>query len=135
MLFGNTNPRLPTYVNNRVCIAGDAAHTTSPWQGAGAGMAIEDAFILGHLFGNVSSVGEINAAFRAFDALRRPRCQRIIDTGRDTGRLFCGQDEVAGLDAKKINESLGLAFARVGALDLESHKNDALETMRAFLGS
>ncbi|KAI1413395.1 FAD/NAD(P)-binding domain-containing protein [Hypoxylon sp. FL1857] len=125
----------PTYANNRVCIVGDAAHTTSPWQSAGAGMAIEDAFILGHLLDNVSSVGEINAAFKAFDTLRRPRCQRVIDTGRQTGRLFCGQDEVAGLDPKKLNESLGLTFAHVGALNLEPHKNDALKTMRVFLGS
>ncbi|KAI1370545.1 FAD/NAD(P)-binding domain-containing protein [Hypoxylon crocopeplum] len=125
----------PTYANNQVCIVGDAAHTTAPWQSAGAGMAIEDAFILGHLLSNVSSVGEINGAFRAFDALRRPRCQRVIDTGRKTGRLFYGQDEVARLDPKKLNESLGLTFAHVGALNLESHKNDALETMRAFLGS
>ncbi|KAI1394474.1 FAD/NAD(P)-binding domain-containing protein [Hypoxylon trugodes] len=125
----------PTYANNQVCIVGDAAHTTSPWQSAGAGMAIEDAFILGHLLGDISSVQEVNAAFRAFDALRRPRCQRVIDTGRKTGHLFCGQDEVAGLDARKLNESLGQTFAHVGSLNLESHKNDALKTMRAFLAS
>ncbi|KAI0010716.1 FAD/NAD(P)-binding domain-containing protein [Xylariaceae sp. FL0662B] len=123
----------PTYANNRVCIVGDAAHTTSPWQSAGAGIAIEDAFILGHLVGNVSCSGEIAAAFRAFDALRRPRCQRVIDTGRETGRLFCGQDEATGLDPNKLNEALGRTFAHVGALNLESHKEDALKTMRAFL--
>ncbi|OTA98809.1 hypothetical protein M426DRAFT_28081 [Hypoxylon sp. CI-4A] len=125
----------PTYAKDRVCIVGDAAHATSPWQGSGAGVAIEDAFILGHIFGQVSSVGDINAAFRAFDVLRRPRCQKIIDTGRGTGRLFCGQDEAAGLDPKKLNESLGQMFAHIGTLDLESHKKDALETMRAFLSS
>lgn len=98
-------------------------------------MAVEDAFILGHLIGNISNVGEIAAAFKAFDTLRRPRCQRVIDTGRETGRLFCGQDETAGVDPKKLNEALGRTFAHVGALNLESHREDALKTMRAFLGS
>ncbi|KAI0157096.1 hypothetical protein GGR52DRAFT_189773 [Hypoxylon sp. FL1284] len=103
---------------NRACIVGDAAHATIPWQGAGAGISIEDAFVLSHLIGNVSSAGEISAVFKAFDAVRRPRCQRVIDTGRDSGRLFCGQ-----------------AFGHVGALDLESHKEDALTTTRTFLDS
>lgn len=98
-------------------------------------MAVEDAFVLGHLVGNISSAREIDAAFRAFDVVRRPRCQRIIDTGRRTGRLFCGQDEAAGVNAGKLNEALGETFAHVGALDLESHRKDALETMRAFLSN
>ncbi|KAI1800519.1 FAD/NAD(P)-binding domain-containing protein [Daldinia bambusicola] len=122
----------PTYVNNRVCIVGDAAHTTSPWQGAGAGLAIEDAFILSHLIGNISSAGEINAAFKAFDTVRRPRCQQIIDSGRKTGRLFCGQDEEAGVNPAKLNEALGQTFGHI-ALDLKSHKEEALTLMRAFL--
>ncbi|KAH9904691.1 FAD/NAD(P)-binding domain-containing protein [Xylariomycetidae sp. FL2044] len=124
----------PTYANSRVCIMGDAAHATSPWQSAGAGMVIEDAFILGHLIGSVSSAGEIPAAFKAFDALRRPRCQRIVDTGRETGRLFCGQDEAAGLDAAKMNEALSRTFAHIGALDLPSHKGEALRMLREYLG-
>lgn len=98
-------------------------------------MVIEDAFILGHLVGNISSAGEINAVFKAFDAMRRPRCQRVIDIGRKTGRLFYGQDEDARVNTEKLNEALGLTFAHVGALDLKSHKEDALETMRAFLSN
>ncbi|KAM7213270.1 hypothetical protein V8F06_011336 [Rhypophila decipiens] len=40
----------PTYYRNKVCLVGDAAHATTPWQGAGAGQAFEDAMILGVLF-------------------------------------------------------------------------------------
>ncbi|KAI0015517.1 FAD/NAD(P)-binding domain-containing protein [Xylariomycetidae sp. FL0641] len=124
----------PTYANKRVCIVGDAAHATSPWQGAGAGISIEDAFLIGHLLGKISSAGEIDAAFKAFDALRRPRCQQVVDNGRRTGRLFCGQDEVAGLNAEKLSRELGLMFAPLGTLDLKSHKEDALGKMRTWLG-
>ncbi|KAK7748376.1 hypothetical protein SLS62_008639 [Diatrype stigma] len=124
----------PTYANTRVCIVGDAAHATTPWQGAGAGLAIEDAFILGYLVSNISATDEIEAAFRTFDVLRRPRCQRIIDAGRKTGHLFCGQDEAARFNAGKLGEALGQMFAAVSDLNLESHKKEALETMRAYLG-
>ncbi|KAK7955858.1 FAD/NAD(P)-binding domain-containing protein [Apiospora aurea] len=123
----------PTYVNNRVCIIGDAAHATTPWQGHGAGLVIEDAFILGHLIGNISSAGEINAAFRAFNAVRRPRCQRVIDAGRETGRLFCGQDEAVGLNPGKLNEALGRTFAHVGNLELNPHKEEALVAIQKLL--
>ncbi|KAK8058014.1 hypothetical protein PG994_008462 [Apiospora phragmitis] len=107
----------PTYASNGVCIMGDAAHATSPLQGAGAGMVIEDAFILGHLIGNISSRGEINAAFRAFDVVRRPRYEAV------------------GANPEKLNEALGRTFAHVTALELKPHKEEALETMRTLLSS
>ncbi|GAW17103.1 hypothetical protein ANO14919_065530 [Xylariales sp. No.14919] len=125
----------PTYANNRVCIVGDAAHATSPWQGAGAGISIEDAFIIGHLFSNISTAAEIEPAFKAFDALRRPRCQQVVDNGRRTGRLFCGQDETAGVNAEKLSRELGLMFGPLGALDLKLHKEDALSIMQEFLNN
>ncbi len=36
---------------DRVCLIGDAAHATTPNMGQGACQAIEDAYILGKLFG------------------------------------------------------------------------------------
>ncbi|KAL2163888.1 hypothetical protein VTH06DRAFT_3100 [Thermothelomyces fergusii] len=40
---------LPRFHGGRVCVAGDAAHATGPHLGAGAGMGIEDALVLGAL--------------------------------------------------------------------------------------
>lgn len=36
----------PTFARGRVCIAGDAAHASSPHQGVGACMGVEDALVL-----------------------------------------------------------------------------------------
>ncbi|KAK3068082.1 hypothetical protein LTS18_000821, partial [Coniosporium uncinatum] len=36
----------PFYNKGRVCLMGDAAHASTPHQGAGAGMAVEDAYVL-----------------------------------------------------------------------------------------
>jgi salicylate hydroxylase len=57
------DPPASTYYKGRAALLGDAAHTTTPNQGAGAGMAIEDAYILGALLGGSNSADEIEAAF------------------------------------------------------------------------
>lgn len=79
----------PTYANDNVCIMGDAAHASTPWQGSGAAMAIEDSAVLGALLGNVKSSEEISLALQVYDQVRRPRCQRTIDSSKITGKLMC----------------------------------------------
>ena len=43
---------LPTYVDDNVCLMGDAAHGMLSHQGAGAGQAVEDAYVLANLLGH-----------------------------------------------------------------------------------
>ncbi|KAI2467250.1 salicylate hydroxylase [Annulohypoxylon bovei var. microspora] len=121
-----------TYANGFVCVAGDAAHATTPWQGTGAGMAIEDAMVLGALFGKVTSSKDIPAAFKAYDEIRRPRCQRIIDSSRETARLFCGMNPKVGLDPDKLREVIRPRWNSVFGLDMEAHK---VEAIRLFVDS
>ncbi|KAI0206734.1 salicylate hydroxylase [Astrocystis sublimbata] len=118
-----------TYANGRICIMGDAAHAMTPWQGSGAGQAIEDAMVLGALLSKVSSSADIPAAFRAFDAVRRPRCQQIIDSSRGTGQILCGQDPDVQLDAKKMKESLDSRWKFIYALDMEEHQGHAVQKL------
>ncbi|KAF3020595.1 hypothetical protein E8E14_010259 [Neopestalotiopsis sp. 37M] len=113
----------PTYANDRVCLMGDAAHASTPWMGAGAGQAIEDAMILGKLVANVTSPDELAAAFRAYDAVRRPRCQKVVDTSRETGHLFCGQ---SGLDAAELRAKLSTRWGFILFLNMEEHIQEAL---------
>ncbi|KAI4597318.1 hypothetical protein KJ359_004424 [Pestalotiopsis sp. 9143b] len=114
----------PTYSNGRVCIMGDAAHASTPWMGAGAGIALEDAMLLGKLIANVSSPEEIVAAFKAYDALRRPRCQKVVDTSRDTGLLFCGE---YGLDVAELRAQISTRWNFILQLDMEKHIQEALD--------
>ncbi|KAI1760780.1 FAD/NAD(P)-binding domain-containing protein [Hypoxylon sp. FL1150] len=123
----------PTYSHGRACLVGDAAHTTSPYQGAGGGLAIEDAFILGNLLSIISSTAELEAAFKAFDAVRRPRCQKVIDTSRASGQLFSGQNLDVGIDAEKMAIEMSVLFEHIDALDLQAHKQAALDELRRQL--
>ncbi|KAI0479967.1 mannitol 1-phosphate dehydrogenase 2 [Xylaria cf. heliscus] len=84
------HPPAPTYYGTqpRICLVGDAAHASTPHQGAGAGMCIEDCYILGNLIGEASSVTDLDRAFKAYDEVRRERTQKMVKTSRDAGRLW-----------------------------------------------
>ncbi|KFG84754.1 salicylate hydroxylase [Metarhizium anisopliae] len=125
----------PTYSNGRTCIMGDAAHATTPWQGYGLGLAIEDAVILSTLLAETSSCRGINAALQAYDAVRRPRCQMLIDSSRGTGRILCGQDGYAGLEPGRLKQVLAPRWDFIHALDIEAHKQDALGALKELQAS
>lgn len=102
----------------RVCVLGDAAHATTPHLGAGAGMAIEDAFVLSGLLGaswsrssSSSRVGDhhnnntctlrgrgrdLPAVFRAYDAVRRPRSQRVVRESAANVARYCAISSAEG---------------------------------------
>ncbi|XDG06785.1 hypothetical protein ABKA04_006400 [Annulohypoxylon sp. FPYF3050] len=115
-----------TYANGHVCIAGDAAHATTPWQGSGAGLAVEDAMVLGTLFREVTSSKDIPAAFKAYDQIRKPRCQRVIDSSREIARIFCGRNPEIGLDPDKLREAIRPRWDFIHELDMEAHKAEAI---------
>ncbi|KAL8821913.1 MAG: hypothetical protein Q9223_000143 [Gallowayella weberi] len=80
----------PYYSQGRVAILGDAAHASTPHQGAGAGQALEDALIMCELLADdgIKSIHDIPKAFQAYDAVRRPRSQRVVSTSRAAGQLY-----------------------------------------------
>jgi 2-polyprenyl-6-methoxyphenol hydroxylase-like FAD-dependent oxidoreductase len=75
-------PSVPTWHQGRVVLVGDAAHAVSPSAGQGASLAIEDAVVLGTCMRDAPDPG---AAFRAYEAARRPRVEKIVAQGRRNG--------------------------------------------------
>ncbi|MFF3213054.1 FAD-dependent oxidoreductase [Streptomyces sp. NPDC002886] len=65
---------LPTWHRGRMIVIGDAAHAPSPTSGQGASLSIEDAVELAKALRDQST---IEGAFTAYEALRRPRVERI----------------------------------------------------------
>src|SRR5690606_6343664 len=75
-------PSLPAWQRGRVVLLGDAAHAVSPSAGQGASQALEDAIVLAKCLRDVAPVG---AALARYEALRRPRAERIVAQGRRRG--------------------------------------------------
>ncbi|KAF2501073.1 FAD/NAD(P)-binding domain-containing protein [Lophium mytilinum] len=78
----------PCYNVGNIAMMGDAAHATTPFQGAGCGQAIEDALVLATLFRYVRYPEHIAPALAAYDAVRRPRSQKIVETSREAMELY-----------------------------------------------
>ncbi len=68
-----------------VGLIGDAAHAMLPFQAQGAVMAIEDAAILAPL---LMTEPEAESAFARYEALRRPRVERVAKLSRSNGFAF-----------------------------------------------
>ncbi|KAF9239487.1 hypothetical protein BU15DRAFT_61991 [Melanogaster broomeanus] len=80
---------LPHYVHGKVGLLGDAAHAMEPHLGAGAGQAIEDAFILGRLLTHeLTHAGNVADALKVYEAVRLPFANGVLQRSQDVGRLY-----------------------------------------------
>lgn len=135
------HPPASTYVSEagRVCIVGDAAHATTPHKGSGAGMAIEDAYVLGHLVAaalaedTVDTGRAITAAFRVYDDTRRPRTQRLVEDSRETGQLYDLEHTQFGTDKDQIRDTLLTRMDWVWKHDVRDEMRQAAARLRDSL--
>ncbi|KAK3055863.1 hypothetical protein LTR09_003097 [Extremus antarcticus] len=119
----------PTYVNGRVCMLGDAAHASTPHNGAGAGQAIEDALCMSRVMRHVYEAADIPRAFAVFDKVRRPRSQRQVKAARESGLLYELQLPGYMDDWEKVKELLESKQKWIWEHDLEA---DVKEAERVF---
>lgn len=99
------HPETPTYYHGRICMIGDVAHAMSPHQAAGAGQGLEDAVVLAHLLTLVEKSDQLEAAFRIYDDMRRPRAQKVVTTSNDAGLMYSFMDPEMRDDLGKIVEN------------------------------
>jgi salicylate hydroxylase len=123
------HPPAPTYYRGNFALLGDAAHASTPHQGAGAGQAIEDAFILSNLLGKVNSAKEIEQAFYAYDAVRRPRSQKVVSTSRDAVTLYEFENEKLGSNLDSIKAVLETRYDWIWNEDLPQQLARAQQIM------
>ncbi|KAH8597903.1 salicylate hydroxylase [Bisporella sp. PMI_857] len=119
-----------TFTRGHVCMMGDAAHAMAPWQGAGAGQAIEDAMILDALFGEVEDTQDLLTAFKVFDEVRRSRSQKIIHSSAHTGRIMCGREPGVGLNPERVREALGPRWGIIMGVNMKEYRKGALTNFR-----
>ncbi|EGO00194.1 hypothetical protein SERLA73DRAFT_107208 [Serpula lacrymans var. lacrymans S7.3] len=96
---------LPFYVKDNIALIGDAAHAMTPHLGAGAGQAIEDAFLLASLLGH-PSVQRLNmsSALKAYENIRLPLATRVQLGSSEAGRKYEFDSKLGANYAKLIPE-------------------------------
>lgn len=128
-------PPAKTYYKGRTCLSGDAAHASTPHQGAGAGMALEDAFIMSSLLGAVEEDGQIEKAFTAFDKVRRPRTQKLVKTSRECGQVYESEGPGIGDNPDAFRENLSTRYQWIWEHKLENDLEEAMRVLSAKGGT
>jgi salicylate hydroxylase len=127
-------PPIESYSFGSITLLGDAAHASTSHSGAGAGMAVEDAFILSELLSDACiSQSDIPAALAAYDAVRRPRTQRLVQYSRESGTLFQMRHPGIQDDIEKIKEELRTRQRWIWDIDLDKHLEEAKKELRRAL--
>lgn len=76
---------LATWSGERVTLLGDACHAMPPFQAQGAAMALEDAVVLASVLRSDRPLAE---ALTRYEALRKPRTAKVLDSARANMKIF-----------------------------------------------
>ncbi|KAK4200379.1 putative salicylate hydroxylase [Triangularia verruculosa] len=87
------------FEGGKVALVGDAAHPMVPHQSAGAGQAVEDAFVIGRAMAGLLEArngklnGESKEWMELYEKVRMPRASKVQETSRGAGYLYQMQAE------------------------------------------
>lgn len=97
---------LPHYADRRVVLLGDSAHAMSPHFTAGAGQAIEDAYILGRLLAHPRITAlDVPAVLKIYESIRRPVANDAVERSLRLGGMYEFQPDTLpeGTNLEKIH--------------------------------
>lgn len=130
-VFDMANHPAPTYASGRVCLAGDAAHASTPFHAAGAGMGVEDALVLAELLASVQAGSgkgrprQIEAALQAYSDVRIERTQWIVKSSREMGDIYEWRYSLTGMDAAKIQAEFSQRAKKIWDFDVNAMLDEA----------
>lgn len=122
---------LDKWTVGRITLLGDAAHASLPHNGAGAGQAIEDVYVLSKLL----ALPECNADtiprfLQAYDGARRERASRQLIYSRESGKVYEYASPMGdNLDA--LAENLPNRYDWIWVHDLDKDIDAAKEWLKA----
>jgi salicylate hydroxylase len=96
---------LPSWIDGRIALMGDAAHAMLPYHAQGAVQSIEDAWVLARCMQQIESnmgVADPSAALLKYESLRKDRAQRLQLHSRNAERWYHLEDpdEIARRNAR-----------------------------------
>ena len=127
-IYDTADNPAPTYASGRICLAGDAAHASSPFHGAGACMGVEDATVLAITLGAaLAKVREkglvhkgmaIRAALQSFSDVCIERSQWLVRSSRETGEISQWRYPATGNDAEKCRAEFEARSRKIWDFDV-----------------
>lgn len=142
----------PTFAQGLVCISGDAAHASSPHQGAGACMGVEDALVLcevletaqvnmrSHLTPGAGLDKQQTVLFRrstveralnAYSETRKERSQWLVRSSREMGEMYQWRHGPTGRDPQRCHHKLEQASRKLWDFSVEGMIADAKDRATA----
>jgi 2-polyprenyl-6-methoxyphenol hydroxylase-like FAD-dependent oxidoreductase len=94
-----------TWTEGRVALLGDAAHSTTPHLGSGAGAAVEDAIVLVE---ELEKAGSVEEAFAGYNSRRIPRASVVVNNS-----LKIGEQEMARAPMSEQADLMGASLAAI----------------------
>lgn len=113
-----------------ICLIGDSAHSMPPHQGAGAGQAMEDAFVLAEVLG-ASNGADVKAALKAYEAVRTPRSQKVLQTSVEAMGFWSDihHAELSEEDVRRFAQEAQERFRWIWQDDIAGQARRARESM------
>ncbi|GAW19716.1 hypothetical protein ANO14919_092050 [Xylariales sp. No.14919] len=121
-------PNAPSYVFGPICITGDAAHSITPWQGAGGGMCRGQPHSL-LLARTPKPSSETLVALRVYHQVRHSRTQGIVECSRATGTILTNIEDP---DPETLRAFMSRWDSIIG-IDMKKHLDVAVQMMDARL--
>lgn len=81
--------------------------------------------MLSNLLGKIDSAADIEKAFKAYDAVRRPRSQKVVTTSRDAAAIYEFENKALGNDLDKIRATLETRYDWIWNEDLPAQLKKA----------
>ncbi|KZT25789.1 FAD/NAD(P)-binding domain-containing protein [Neolentinus lepideus HHB14362 ss-1] len=121
---------LTTWTEGRITLLGDSAHASLPHNGAGAGQATEDAYVLAALLRRPECTNtNIDRFLQAYERVRLPRAARQQVWAVRSGEVY-DLESPMGDDWARIGENLKERYRWIWEHDLEKDVEEAVEWLK-----
>lgn len=84
------------FPGGKIALVGDACHAMLPSAAQGAGMGIEDGAAIAELLARAVDKLQIPSILKTWQNLRLPRCNYIVDSGRQNAQKWHEKDAKGG---------------------------------------
>ncbi|KAI1810010.1 putative monooxygenase [Poronia punctata] len=139
-IFDLHDQPVSTFSRGRLCLAGDAAHASAPYHGAGAGYGVEDCLVLAELLAALLNRGlsiplkEIIPKILAiYNEIRYDRCQALVQSSRIVSEMYEWQHAETRHDIQKFNVDFYARQHRIWDVDIDAMVRSSLESFERIV--